>query len=115
MCVCVKQEYKTRILSALVFLLTLWLMAESTSQHPPSFPPSTKEESKLLWRADLLRENHPSQEPKANWPSSLLTRKRSSQEVCSSWIISTGAPSSVMVVREGACVSKGQTREGKLR
>ena len=38
------------------FFLTLWLMAESTSQHPPSFPPSTKEESKLLWRADLLRD-----------------------------------------------------------
>lgn len=27
--------------------------------------PSTEEESKLLWRAGLLRENHPSEEPRA--------------------------------------------------
>lgn len=83
------------MLYALLLFLTLWPMAESAS-----FPlsPWSEEESELLWKPGLLREKHPSKEPWAELHS-LLTRNRSSQEVCSSWIISTGAPSSVMVVR----------------
>lgn len=75
-------------------------LADGRVSFAPSLPPSpsAEEELKLLWRAGLLRENHPSKEPSAR-PSFLLTRNRSSQDVCSSWIISTGAPSSVMVVR----------------
>lgn len=97
-CVCVCKEHKNvRIFYVLLLFLTLWLTAESALLHL-SLLFLTEEESKLLWRAGLLRENHPSKEPRAQ-PSALLTRKRSSQEVCRSWIISTGAPSSVMVVR----------------
>lgn len=93
-CVCSWSTKKVWVLHVWLLSLTLWLMAES-ALLPPS--PTAEEAWKLLREAGL-RVNHPSKEPRAR-PSSLLTRNRSSQDVWSSWIISTGAPSSVMVVR----------------
>lgn len=90
------ETQKARILCPVLFL-TLWPTAEPVCA-PPSSP------SLLPWLRSLgCSERLPSkaepspQKPKPE-PSSLLTRNRSSQEVCNSWIISTGAPSSVMVV-----------------
>lgn len=92
--VCSWSPKKVWVLYAWLLCLTLWLMAESALAPPP--PVLRRVEAALVgWPS----KGEPSQPRAQGRPSSLLTRNRSSQDVCSSWIISTGAPSSVMVVR----------------
>lgn len=101
-CARVKQEYKTRILSAFFFFffLTLLLMAESTSASLSNPPSPTEEESKLLWRVDLLV-GEPSQ-PEAQGQLALLPACLGSDPPRKSAAAGSspqGRPSSVMVVR----------------